>query len=331
MIFTYKVKHNRDLSLELEKARQIALFAQKIKSRSSKDVKHIGLKSAIANQILKKYSSNKKLKRISSVKLTVPSQVIRLKNAKIKISCLKMELYFEKNCEKINQMELDNTYAYISYTEKEEEQNICESWIGVDLNTTGHCLVAANPKTGKVIKLGKQANHLHQKYKYLRKKLQKKKKYKAVKKLKNKESRIIRDLNHKISSKLIKEAKYKNAGIILEDLKEIRKTAKTSKKFRYALNSWSFYQLKTFIEYKAKLHGIPVVKIDPRYTSQQCSKCGLLGERKRKVFKCSCGHVENADVNASFVISLRHQGILQSPIDRDIGEGRLARPRRIVT
>src|SRR3990167_11421827 len=101
MIFTYKVKHNRDLSLELEKARQIALFAQKIKSRSSKDVKQIGLKSAIANQILKKYSSNKKLKRISSVKLTVPSQVIRLKNAKIKISCLKMELDFEKNCEKI--------------------------------------------------------------------------------------------------------------------------------------------------------------------------------------------------------------------------------------
>ena len=51
---------------------------------------------------------------------------------------------------------------------------------------------------------------------------------------------------------------------------------------------------------------------------------------KGKIFKCSCGHVENADVNASFVISLRHQGILQSPIDRDIGEGRLARPTRIV-
>ena len=101
-------------------------------------------------------------------------------------------------------------------------------------------------------------------------------------------------------------------------------------KNRYALNSWSFYQLKTFIEYKAKLHGVPVVKIDPRYTSKQCSRCGLLGERNRKKFKCSCGHVENADVNASFVISLRHQGVLQSPIDRDIGEGQLACPTRIV-
>jgi putative transposase len=69
MILTYKVKHNQNLSVELEKGKQVALFALKTKSRSSKDVKHIGLKSAIANQILKKYSSNKKLKRIKSKSL----------------------------------------------------------------------------------------------------------------------------------------------------------------------------------------------------------------------------------------------------------------------
>lgn len=330
MILTYKLKHNQNLSLQLEKGRQIALFALKTKSRSSKDVKHIGLKSAIANQILKKYASNKKLKRISSVKLTVPSQSINFDNGLIKIPCLKMEIDFQKNVEKINQIELDREFAYISCTVKEADKIECASWIGIDLNTTGHCCVASNTKTGKILKLGKKANHIHQKYKNIRKNLQKKKKYRAVKNIKNKESRVVRDLNHKISNKIILEAKSKKAGIVLEDLKGIRKTAKTSRKFRYALNSWSFYQLKTFIEYKAKLHGIPVVKVDPRYTSQQCSKCGLLGERKGKMFKCSCGHVENADVNASFVISLRHQGILQSPIDRDIGEGHLACPKRIV-
>jgi putative transposase len=202
--------------------------------------------------------------------------------------------------------------------------------MGIDLNTKGHCCVTSNPKSKKVLKLGKKAFHTHKKYKNIRRKLQKKKRFKSLKALKNKESRVVRDLNHKISNKIVKEAKEKKSGIVLEDLKNIRKTAKTSRKNRFALNSWSFYQLRTFIEYKAKLHGIPVVKIDPKYTSKQCSKCGLLGERKDKLFKCSCGHVDNADVNASFVISLRHQGILQSPIDRDVGEGHLACPTRIV-
>jgi putative transposase len=331
MILTYKVKHNQNLSVELEKGRQVALFALKNKSRSSKDVKHIGLKSSIANQILKKYSSNKKIKKISSVKLTVPSQSIKFESGHVKISCLKMEIDFNKEIEKINQIELDQEFASISCTVKEEKTIQCESWIGIDLNTTGHCCVASDPKSGKVIKLGKSAQHTHKKYKNMRRKLQKQKKFKSLKTLKNKESRVVRDLNHKISSKIVNEAKRKKSGIVLEDLKEIRKTAKTNKKNRYALNSWSFYQLKNFIEYKAKLHGVPVAKIDPRYTSQQCSKCGLLGERKGKSFKCQCRHVEeNADVNASFVISLRHQGVLQSPVDRDSGEGHLACPTRIV-
>ena len=326
MILTYKVKHNRNLSADLKNGKQVALFALKTKSRSSKDVKHIGLKSAIANQILKKYSSNKKLKKISSVKLTIPSQSIKFNGDQIKIPCLKMKIDFQKNVKKINQIELDQKFAYISCTITEAEKIKCESWMGIDLNTTGHCCVVSDPKSGKVRKLGKSANHIHKRFKNIRRKLQRKKKFKSIKALKNKESRVIRDLNHKISNKIVTEAKEKKAGIVLENLKNIREKAKTNKKNRYALNSWSFYQLKIFIEYKAKLHGIPVAKIDPRYTSRQCSKCGLLGERKRKIFKCSCGHVENADVNASFVISLRHQGILQLQIDRAIGKGHLACP-----
>ncbi|MEX0961857.1 MAG: hypothetical protein WDZ28_03260 [Simkaniaceae bacterium] len=126
MILTYKVKYSRDLSAELAKGRQVALFALKTKSRSSKDVKHIGLKSAIANQILKKYSSNKKLKRVSSVKLTVPSQSIKFEKGRIKIPCLKLEIDFQKNIEKINQIELDQEYAYISCTIKEAEKMVVQ-------------------------------------------------------------------------------------------------------------------------------------------------------------------------------------------------------------
>jgi putative transposase len=196
----------------------------------------------------------------------------------------------------------------------------------VDRNTTGHIAVAGNPTTGKVWKLGKEALYIHNKYRSIRKTLQKKGKYGVVKKVKNRESKIVRNLNHKISYGIIAFAKNNNAGIVLENLKGIRKE-KTRHSFKYALNSWSFYQLRQFIEYKAKLHGIPIVTIAPQYTSQQCSRCGLLGERKGKSFKCSCGHVENADVNASFVIALRHIGILQLPVDRDAGKGSTDTPK----
>lgn len=188
--------------------------------------------------------------------------------------------------------------------------------------------MVGDPETGKIWKLGKRCEHIHKKYRDIRRKLQKAGKYRMVKKIKDRESRIVRDINHKMSKKIVSIAANLQAGIKLEQLEGIRKTAKSARSFRYFLNSWSFYQLRQFIGYKAKLQGIAVAYIEPAYTSKTCSRCGHIGGRNGKSFKCPhCGYVENADVNASFNIAKRQTGISQSDVERDMSEGSTGAPQ----
>ena len=332
MILTYKVRHNRDFSYELLLAKKVADFALRTSSRSSKDVKHIGLKSIIANQILRKYSRDKKLKAVRNVVLTIPKQGIHVDRdiQQIKIPCLKLDLeyQFPNNFSKINQIEVNKDFAFVSVSIEEPPERVVDGYIGVDRNTTGHIAVVGNPSTGKVMKLGKQAEHIHKKYKNIRRSLQKKGKYGLVKSIKHRESSIVRDLNHKISRRIVDTADNDNVGIKLEDIKQIRKNAKSCKGFRYSLNSWSYYQLEQMIQYKARLLGIPVSYVEPAYTSQNCSRCGHLGNRNGKKFKCpSCGHVDHADSNASFNIALRQIKDGRLCVDRDTYKGSTDTPQ----
>lgn len=324
MILTYKVKHNTDFSKELSIVQKIADFAIQNRDKlSTKYVAHLGLKSVIANQILRKYGRNKKAKNVKSVKLTIPNQGIRLEKNTLTIPSLKLELPFDKKVIKINQVEIDDTYAYISATVSENKPIKTKNHIGIDLNTTGHCAVMAVKETGKVYKLGKKAEHTHKKYKQIRKSLQKKGLYKTVKKIKNREQRIVKDLNHKMSKFIVDRAVKENAEIRLEDLKGIRQTTKSKKSFKYSLNSWSYYQLGQFIQYKALLAGIPLSFIEPAYTSKCCSKCGQIGNRNDKSFKCEqCSYADNADVNAAFNIAFASQGIIRLQAERDVCKSR---------
>lgn len=323
MILTYKVKHNTDLSTELSKARQVANFAINNRDKlSSKWVKHFGLKSAISNQILRKYGRNKKCKSVQSVKLIIPNQCIKIIDKQIRIIPLNINFELDKEFEKVNQVEMDEQYAYVSITIKNKDAFEPINHIGVDLNATGHCAVMAIKETGKVYKLGKSAQHQHNKYKSIRSKLQKRGKHKKVKLIKNREHRIVTDINHKISRFIVDQAVRNKASINLENLNKIRKNKNHNKSFNHTLHTWSFYQLKQFITYKATLAGVTLSLIDPSYTSKCCSICGTIGNRKGKYFKCShCGHVEHADVNAAFNIAFPSQSIVQLQAERDACKG----------
>lgn len=333
MILTYKIRHERDFSRELSLARKVAEFALTTKSWSSAQVKHIGLKSMISCQILKKYSHSKTIKSVKSVKLTIPSQGIKVINNEIYIPCIKLTLpiYFDRNFEKINQVEIGTEFAYVSVSYKEPPIATPEQTIGVDRNTTHHIVVASNINTGKVLKLGKECLHIHTKYKQMRRRFQHQGKLTLVKKIKDRESRIIRNLNHHISKALVQEARDSKAVLVMEDLKEIRQTARTRRKQRYSLHSWSFYQLSQMIEYKAKKLGVSVAYVEPAYTSQRCSKCGHIDAKNRNgnIFHCiKCGAVEDSGANAGFNIAYLHQErIPRFAIDSDMAKGSTDTPK----
>lgn len=137
----------------------------------------------------------------------------------------------------------------------------------------------------------------------------------AWKRLLGKEQRFSRNVNHVVSKNLVEFAKQAGqACIALEDLKGIRKSAgtgKRSKDFNSRLHRWSFYQLAQFVEYKAENAGLQVIKVDPKYTSQGCCKCGYTEKANRSghAFVCkACGYWVHADLNAARNIRLR--GIL---------------------
>jgi len=122
-----------------------------------------------------------------------------------------------------------------------------------------------------------------------------------LKRLSGRERRFVSINNHTIAKKIVEKAKTENKGIVVEDLKNIRKTAKVkSKAQKTELNRWSFFQLRQYLTYKAKLNGVKMLAIPPAYTSQMCSDCLHIGDRKGKRFSCqNCGNVTDADYNAA--------------------------------
>jgi|694.fasta_scaffold45505_5 IS605 OrfB family transposase len=127
-----------------------------------------------------------------------------------------------------------------------------------------------------------------------------------IKTIGRKESRFRKDVNHQISKKLVEKAKGTNCALVLEELKGINSRTTVRKSQRNERLSWSFYQLRSFIEYKAKENGVEVIIVPSPYTSQTCSKCGYCEKANRKnqsSFICqSCGFAANADINASINI-----------------------------
>lgn len=204
---------------------------------------------------------------------------------------------------------------YLSATCEVEQPELADvsDYLGVDMG-----IVQIATDSDGESHSGKQVEQKRRIHQNRRTRLQKKGTKAAkrkLRKLSGKQARYQRNENHRISKTIVRKAKDTERGIALEDLGGIRERVTVRRRQRARLSNWSFSDLRTKIEYKAKQTGVPVVLVNPRNTSRACNECGCIDKANRRTqseFRCvTCNHVANADHNAAR--NIRARAVVNQP------------------
>jgi IS605 OrfB family transposase len=191
--------------------------------------------------------------------------------------------------------------------------------VGVDLNET-NALVAVNPEgetlfvSGKAVKVANKRNyktHKRVQGKLATHKAERRNTHsvrRLLKRLGRKRANRTRTFAQTTGKRLVQWAPAQ-AVLVFEALTvpQPRKGTVGGKATRRRLSTWQRRLIRQAAESEAQEVGMLVAEVNPAYTSQTCSRCGLRGVRKRHVFTCpSCGHTAHADVNAAVNIRNRY-------------------------
>jgi len=210
-------------------------------------------------------------------------------------------------------------FLFVTVDVPEPEPDDVPDYLGVDLGIVN----LATDSNGTVYS-GAAVNEQRRRFEHRRKNLQRKGNQAAKRKLRRiagKQQRFQRHINHVISRALVRHAKDTGRGIALENLRGIRDRSRFRRRQRSRQSNWGFHQLRCFIEYKARLAGVPVVLVDPRNTSRTCPVCGCIDTANRSSqsqFLCtSCGLAGLADVVAAGNIRSRARAAVNQPLCPD--------------
>lgn len=209
----------------------------------------------------------------------------------------------------------ENYYLHIQLKDNAPKPLLADNVIGVDFGRTDLAVTSKNQRWS-----GKEIRDVRDKYSRVRASLQKRASKgtrstrrrcrQILQRLSGKEKRFQRHVNHVISKTIIETAKQSNSLVAIENLAGIRERTNRQprkKVERRRSNSWAFYQLRTFLEYKGLINGVEVLPVPPAYSSQTCHSCLHIGLRAGKRFKCTnsgCSWHGDADFNAANVLSL---------------------------
>ncbi len=190
--------------------------------------------------------------------------------------------------------------------------------VGIDLNET-NALVAVDPDGRELFISGKAIKVKNRRTAKTRARLQSKH---ATRKAQHKDTRSVRRVMKRLgrtqrnrtrtfaqqTAKQLVQWAPQNAVLVFEDLHmpQPQKGKIRGRALRRRLSLWQRGLIRECAVSKAQEHGMVIAKVDPRYTSKNCSRCGLRGVRKRHCFTCPhCGHMAHADINAAYNIRNR--------------------------
>lgn len=173
--------------------------------------------------------------------------------------------------------------------------------VGVDLGLAQPAVTSTNRFLGRRLWRGVETRYFR-----MRRALQRagtKSAKRHLRRLRGRHRRFRQDCDHVLTKQII-ACMAPGAVIALERLTGIRSRVRHRRgRENHRFHSWSFAQLKRFIEYKAEERGCTVVPVLPAHTSQRCSRCGhtaRANRRSRALFQCrACGFTLHADLNAA--------------------------------
>jgi putative transposase len=185
--------------------------------------------------------------------------------------------------------------------------------IGVDLGLARPAVTSTNRFLGE-----KRWRAVERRYFKLRRALQKantKSATRHLRRMRHRQARFRRDCDHVLSKQIV-HATTPGSTIVLENLTNIRRRVKAKRRTEHKrrLHSWSFAQLTAFVVYKAEARGCMVAGVDPRHTSQRCSRCGHTARHNRRTrawFTCRrCGFDLHADLNGARNVAAKYHASL---------------------
>lgn len=222
-------------------------------------------------------------------------------------------------------------YLFATVNYEEPPTGPVEDVIGVDLGVVNIAVDSDGTRHS-----GSHVNALRHRHRRLRKKLSAKFTTSARRlynRRKRKEKRFAAHVNHAISKRLVAEAQRTKRAIALEDLSGIRDRVRARQPQRATLHSWSFYQLRSFVEYKARMAGVSVILVDPRNTSRTCPACGHCEKANRVSqdrFLCrSCNLAGFADHIAALNLRDRGRAVVSLPHADAVGSASSAAGERM--